>query len=836
MSSAEEAAAPGWRAKLYQLNDRGDWDDRGTGMVCCVYSESLRGPVVAVTAEETGIVLLESQVSAESVYQRQGDTIVTWNDCRFGLDLALSFEDVGGCKEIYERILTLHDTVGSTDESRDDGEGEDEGLGVGGGEEEKERTGMDDGMNRVRESDGADVVDMSYEWSGGGSGGEASDRGSLLGEEVALPALERANLAAIAQAVAEVEPVLRTRMAVEIVKRGTSFFERLLSIFDDADDLEDEAAIAEIFKILKGVAVLNHSGLYDLILSDRFFARVVGVLEHDPDVVPALRVQHRAFVEGRATFKEVVPIRNPLVVASIHQNFRIQYLKDCVLQRAIDASGQQSLKMLLRENNTRIVSELSADPEYFSDVLTVVRRGVEAHAGAEGWSAGGVYASEGEGDGEEGDTEHASGASESTPSLECSPTTTSAAADSDGGSNADERAAARERGMSDAVLLLQELCSLARDLDIDTRSEFYRSLCEIARARSNWEDRDSSSVSFFQVIDRGLFHRGEAGSAAAGHGARRCALSTKNRTGMVNLLTHTILSDQTLLRRFVTESARVASAQRSAGRGGAECSASDGGGGVPAVRAAGAGMWACRSAVAAGGSGVSRTAKSEEKGVPSPIFANLISLIVDEDDAGVQAHVVQVRSARSFVAARALAGCALAHSPHLSLSLSPILPLSSLPRPLSPYLSPLSLSQILHILLDPDLMSDAQKETVLTNFYNHGIKQLLIPLYALNENGDGRGVSASAKRAQNYIVELLSFCVQFHGYRIKYTLLRENVIDNVLKLICFREKHMVLTAIRFIRTCIELKDPFYNRCVALVAACLCLSRARRVVFVSDMHS
>ena len=126
----------------------------------------------------------------------------------------------------------------------------------------------------------------------------------------------------------------------------------------------------------------------------------------------------------------------------------------------------------------------------------------------------------------------------------------------------------------------------------------------------------------------------------------------------------------------------------------------------------------------------------------------------------------------------------------------------------------------MHNLLDPDLMTDAQKDAVLTNFYNHGMKRLLVPLYALGEHDDGRGVSASAKSAFNYIVGLLSFCVQFHGFRIKYTLLRENGIGNVLKLIHFRDKHVVLTAIRFIRTCIELKDPFYNRCVARIPACL----------------
>ena len=249
--------------------------------------------------------------------------------------------------------------------------------------------------------------------------------------------------------------------------------------------------------------------------------------------------------------------------------------------------------------------------------------------------------------------------------------------------------------MSDAVVLLQELCNLARDLDVDTRGEFFRSLCELARARSNWDDRGSSSISFFQVIDRGLYRRPESDRAAGGAAASsaasdpragRCALSTKNRVGMVNLLTHTMLSDHTLLRRFVTESARAASAQQGAV---AVSGASSVDGGVPAVRAAGAGMWACRSAVRAGGGVANGTAKtSGDKGVPSPIIANLISLIVDEDDAGVQAQVVQVRCARYSLQPMHSPFALVLRAACASFALSRSLSLTHTPLPISSSLDP----------------------------------------------------------------------------------------------------------------------------------------------------
>jgi hypothetical protein len=68
------------------------------------------------------------------------------------------------------------------------------------------------------------------------------------------------------------------------------------------------------------------------------------------------------------------------------------------------------------------------------------------------------------------------------------------------------------------------------------------------------------------------------------------------------------------------------------------------------------------------------------------------------------------------------------------------------------------------------------------------------------------------------IIELLCFCVRHHSYRIKYYILRNNVVDKVLRLTRRRERFLVVAAIRFLRTCVDLKDDFYHRCDALSRA------------------
>ena len=61
------------------------------------------------------------------------------------------------------------------------------------------------------------------------------------------------------------------------------------------------------------------------------------------------------------------------------------------------------------------------------------------------------------------------------------------------------------------------------------------------------------------------------------------------------------------------------------------------------------------------------------------------------------------------------------------------------------------------------------------------------------------------------IIELLCFCVQHHSYNMKYYTLKNNVVEKILKVVKCRERYLVLGAVRFVRTCIGLKDEFYHR-------------------------
>jgi protein phosphatase-4 regulatory subunit 3 len=125
--------------------------------------------------------------------------------------------------------------------------------------------------------------------------------------------------------------------------------------------------------------------------------------------------------------------------------------------------------------------------------------------------------------------------------------------------------------------------------------------------------------------------------------------------------------------------------------------------------------------------------------------------------------------------------------------------------------------EILRLLLDPESV-EASVNTFLETFYDNYVDRLVGTLAdclgpkptSSTAAADGSGVAAAppppaSPSTLNLIVELLCFCVKSHSYRIKYYVLRNNVVEKVLKLTQRPERFLVVAAVRFLRTCIGLK-------------------------------
>ena len=113
-------------------------------------------------------------------------------------------------------------------------------------------------------------------------------------------------------------------------------------------------------------------------------------------------------------------------------------------------------------------------------------------------------------------------------------------------------------------------------------------------------------------------------------------------------------------------------------------------------------------------------------------------------------------------------------------------------------------------------MNIGTKDRFLELFYHNYMHWLVQPLAFLDTASaeELARESDAGKNSKNLLMELLSFCVEQHGFRIKYFSIKHNMIAQVMQLCRYPNKFLRLGAIRFVRTCIGVKDQFFPRFIA----------------------
>lgn len=123
-------------------------------------------------------------------------------------------------------------------------------------------------------------------------------------------------------------------------------------------------------------------------------------------------------------------------------------------------------------------------------------------------------------------------------------------------------------------------------------------------------------------------------------------------------------------------------------------------------------------------------------------------------------------------------------------------------------------AEILEQLLNPETMDQAQEKNQFLNTFYEKFLETMITIFSPNGGAEAEAHGANAavvNIARNHVCELLTFFVQNHGYRIKYFVLRNNIVGKVCELMMEGEKYIALSAVRFVRACVGLKDEFYFR-------------------------
>ncbi|KFO18111.1 Serine/threonine-protein phosphatase 4 regulatory subunit 3B [Fukomys damarensis] len=140
----------------------------------------------------------------------------------------------------------------------------------------------------------------------------------------------------------------------------------------------------------------------------------------------------------------------------------------------------------------------------------------------------------------------------------------------------------------------------------------------------------------------------------------------------------------------------------------------------------------------------------------------------------------------------------------------------------------MNLMEPLRSLLNPDNMLissfEYERYKFLNFFYEHCMHNLIAPLLSTTEKDseeedDRFGLDKNKTCPNNYqtarllglILELCTFCVQHHTHFIKSYILNKDLLRRVLMLMKSKHTFLLLSAVRFMREIINVRDEQYNR-------------------------
>ncbi|KAK9179214.1 hypothetical protein WN943_028413 [Citrus x changshan-huyou] len=303
------------RVKVYRLNDDGKWDDQGTGHVTVDSMERSEELCLFVIDEEDNETILLHRISPDDIYRKQEDTIISWRDPEYSTELALSFQEPTGCSYIWDNICNVQRNLN---------------------------------FNSLN----------------------SETFHSMNSELRELPPIELSTLPLILKTVTESGIADQMRLT-ELILNDQDFFRKLMDLFRICEDLENIDGLHMIFKIIKGIILLNSPQIFEKIFGDELMMDIIGSLEYDPDV-PHVQ-HHRNFLKEHVVFKEAIPIRDPLVLSKIHQTYRVGYLKDVVLARVLDEATVANLNSIIHGNNAYVVSLLKDDSTFIQELFARLR-------------------------------------------------------------------------------------------------------------------------------------------------------------------------------------------------------------------------------------------------------------------------------------------------------------------------------------------------------------------------------------------------------------------------------------------------------------------------------
>ncbi|XP_040857927.1 protein PPP4R3C isoform X3 [Ochotona curzoniae] len=202
------------RVRVYVMSEDKLWDNIGTGQVSIDYVERLQGVALVVRSETDDSLLLESKINLETPYKKLQGVLILWYEAE-NQGLALSFQDISGCREMWENICRI--------------QGKDPSVNV------------TQPLPQSKEHRPTERVDASP---------------SIQLPDCEIDALEQiANLVTSALT----SPILRERLGRNL--EHDNYIKKLLQLFRTCEDQHNIQGLHRLYVIIKSILSLNKTAL-----------------------------------------------------------------------------------------------------------------------------------------------------------------------------------------------------------------------------------------------------------------------------------------------------------------------------------------------------------------------------------------------------------------------------------------------------------------------------------------------------------------------------------------------------------------------------------------------
>ena len=324
------------------------------------------------------------------------------NNNNNGVDLALSFQDNAGCLDIWRQITHIQQRAAELlRQSSSSSSAYRNSNSIRNSSNSIEHGSVEDMATQVAAKHHADLQRQQQEelWAHLTNDDDANE--SNINEQgipseqqqqqqlqaVALPhPPTMQNLEEIADIIAALQHTQqRETLAMWIAKDECVYLKQLLELFPDAESKGDYGKLATLAACVKTVLLLNDPTILELIVTvEGIFEQVCSCLEYDPDLRD--KANHRWFLRERAKFRTVVPMEDPELVSAIHRSFRVNYLRDTLLRPTMDEFALSTLSSLQTFTHADVVKgvmmsgtgiEVDLKDSYLVRVIRML--GVELH-------------------------------------------------------------------------------------------------------------------------------------------------------------------------------------------------------------------------------------------------------------------------------------------------------------------------------------------------------------------------------------------------------------------------------------------------------------------------